>query len=137
MPAVDGAAAPADLPVREHALLLGSNHRRARALRLAVRRLSERFEVITCAPALRTRDPGGARYLNAALCVRSALPPAVLREVLHGIESEAGRVRGMARVALDIDLVASRGADGAVQVHKPADLQRDFVRRLLAQVGFG
>lgn len=120
----------------EYALLLGSNHRRARALRLAALRLGEHFDVAACAPAMRTRDTGGARYLNAALCVRSDLPPDALRERLHAIEHEAGRVRGNARVALDIDLIASRDPDGALQVHKPADLQRDFVRVLLGKIGF-
>jgi 7,8-dihydro-6-hydroxymethylpterin-pyrophosphokinase len=116
----------------EHALVLGSNHRPARALRLAARRIAERFEVVACAPAIRTRDTGGGRYLNAALCVRSGLPA----DALHSIEDEAGRVRGDPRVALDIDLVASRGVDGQLRVHKLADLQRDFVRTLLARIGF-
>lgn len=134
MPAVDGERAADE--TAEHALLLGSNHRPARALRLAVRRISERFDVIACAPAIRTRDTGGGRYLNAAVCVRSDLPAAALREVLHGIEDEAGRVRGQARVALDIDLIASRDADGTLRIHKRADLERDFVRTLLARIGF-
>lgn len=120
----------------EHALVLGSNHRPARALRLAARRIAERFEVVACAPAIRTRDTGGGRYLNAALCVRSGLPADALRDALHAIEDEAGRVRGDPRVALDIDLVASRGVDGQLRVHKLADLQRDFVRTLLARIGF-
>lgn len=122
--------------VAEHALLLGSNHRPARGLRLAARRLSERFEVVACAPAMRTRDTGGGRYLNAALRVRSDLPADALRDALHAIEDEAGRVRGDARVALDIDLVASLDADGALRVHKAGDLRRDFVRILLGRAGF-
>ena len=134
MPA--GSEAGATGPVAEHALLLGSNHHPARALRLALRRIAERFDVNACAPVMRTRDAGGGRYLNAALCVRSALPVAALRDVLHGIEDEAGRVRGQARVALDIDLVASRGCEGAMQWHKPEDLQRDFVQALLTRIGF-
>ncbi len=127
MPVAEGAA--------QHALLLGSNHRPARALRLALRRIGERFDVIACAPAMRTRDVDGARYLNAALCVHSELQVDALRAALRAIEDEAGRVRGSARVALDIDLVATR-RDGAVQVHKPADLRREFVRVLLAEIGF-
>jgi 2-amino-4-hydroxy-6-hydroxymethyldihydropteridine diphosphokinase len=134
MPAVDGERATDG--VAEHALLLGSNHRPARALRLAVRRISDRFDVIACAPAIRTRDTGGGRYLNAAICVRSDLSSEALREVLHGFEDEAGRVRGETRVALDIDLIASRDVDGTLRVHKAADLQRDFVQALLAEIGF-
>ena len=134
MPAVEAGRQAAD--VAEHALLLGSNHRPARALRLAARRIAERFDVVACAPAMRTRDTGGGRYLNAAVCVRSDLPAPALRQVLHAIEDEAGRVRGAARVALDIDLVASRDVDGALRIHKRADLVRDFVQALLAEIGF-
>lgn len=133
MPAGSDPPAPG---AAEHALLLGSNHRPARGLRLAARRLGDRFEVVACAPAMRTRDTGGGRYLNAAMRVRSDLPADALREALHAIEDEAGRVRGDARVALDIDLVASLAADGALSVHKAADLERDFVRILLRRVGF-
>jgi 2-amino-4-hydroxy-6-hydroxymethyldihydropteridine diphosphokinase len=131
-----GAAVTGAAGTREHALLLGSNHRPARALRLALTRISERFDILACAPAMRTRDVGGGRYLNAALRVRSDLSAGALRDVLHGIEDEAGRVRGDARVALDIDLVASRDGDGALQVHKPGDLRRDFVQVLLGRIGF-
>lgn len=127
------AAPPA---AREFALVLGSNHRRAHGLRLAARRIGERFEIVCCAPALRTRDGAGARYLNAALRIRSPLPPPALREALRAIEDEAGRVRGAARVALDIDLVASREPGGEIVVHKPQDLRRGYVRTLLAQIGF-
>jgi len=121
----------------EHALVLGSNRRRAGNLRLARRRLHEHFEILDCAPARRTRDGDGARYLNAAVRVRSPLPPSALRGILHAIEDETGRARGDAEVTLDIDLVASRDAYGQVQVHKPDDLRRDYVRELLAQIGFG
>ena len=120
----------------EHALVMGSNRRRAANLRLAGQRLREHFQVLACAPARRTRDGDGARYLNAAVAIRSTLPASALRAVLHAIEDEAGRVRGQAAVTLDIDLVASRDAQGRVQVHKPDDLQRDYVRALLARIGF-
>lgn len=122
--------------VAEHALVLGSNDRPARALRLGARRIAEQLDVVACTPALRTRDSGGGRYLNAALCVRSSLSADALRALFHAIEEEAGRVRGQARVALDIDLVASRDADGGLRIHKRADLERDFVRELLAGIGF-
>ncbi|HEX2082712.1 MAG TPA: 2-amino-4-hydroxy-6-hydroxymethyldihydropteridine diphosphokinase [Xanthomonadaceae bacterium] len=127
------AAPPA---VREFALVLGSNHRRARNLRLAARRIGERFEVTACTPALRTRDGDGTRYLNGAMRIRSTLPLPALRESLRAIEGEAGRTRGDARVALDIDIVASRDAAGRTEVHKPGDLQRDYVHILLARIGF-
>nr|WP_277929887.1 2-amino-4-hydroxy-6-hydroxymethyldihydropteridine diphosphokinase [Lysobacter sp. M15] len=117
-------------------MVIGSNRRRAANMRHARRRLQEHFEVLDCARARRTRDGDGARYLNAAVRVRSTLPPSALRTILHAIEDETGRTRGDAAVTLDIDLVASRDAQGRVQTHKPDDLQRDYVRELLAQIGF-
>ena len=120
----------------EHALVMGSNRRRAANLRLAGQRLREHFQVLDCAPARRTRDGDGARYLNAAVRIRSTLSPSALRAVLHSIEDESGRTRGDPAVTLDIDLVASSDMRGGLQVHKPDDLQREYVRALLAQIGF-
>jgi 2-amino-4-hydroxy-6-hydroxymethyldihydropteridine diphosphokinase len=130
------AASRADTGAAEYALVIGSNRRRAANLRLALQRLQQHFGTLACAPAQRTRDGDGARYLNAAVRIRSTLPPSALRGILHAIEDESGRARGDAVVTLDIDLVASRDAQGAVQVHKPDDLRRNYVRALLAQIGF-
>lgn len=120
----------------DYALVLGSNAAPARGLRLAGRRIAERFDVIACTPAMRTRDEAGGRYLNAAMRIRTALAFDALRAALHAIEDEAGRVRGSARVALDIDIVAAQDARGALLVFKPGDVARGFVRALLARVGF-
>lgn len=120
----------------DYALILGSNHQRARHLRLAWRRIDERFDVLDRTPPLRTRDASGMRYLNAALRIRSGLPLEALRAAMHAIEAEAGRQRGDAAVTLDIDIVASIDADGGWQVHKPADLERGYVRDLLARIDF-
>lgn len=121
---------------REYALVLGSNQHPARHLRLALQRLRDEYDVLGCAGPLRTRDAGGGRFLNAALCVRSPLAPEAVRASIQAIEDAAGRRRGSDRVSLDIDLVASRGADGVAQVHKPDDLRRGYVRELLARIGF-
>ena len=120
----------------DYALVLGSNRARARHLRLAARRIDQAFQVIACTPAMRTRDAGGAHFLNAAIRIRSALPLQALRNMLRDIEDEAGRTRGAQEVALDIDIVASRDHAGATRTHKPDDLQRDYVRTLLARIGF-
>lgn len=120
----------------EYALVLGSNLHPARHLRLALQRIRDGHEVLACAGPLRTRDAGGGRFLNAALRVRSAQDPEALRAALHAIEDAAGRVRDSDRVSLDIDIVASRDGEGAVQAHKPGDLERGYVRELLARIGF-
>lgn len=119
----------------DYALVLGSNRGRARHLRLAARRIDAAFQVLACAPAMRTRDAAGVRYLNAAIRVRSGLSLRALRDALHAIEDETGRTRGGSEVTLDIDVVASLGADGAWQAHKADDLSRDYVRMLLAHLG--
>ncbi len=116
---------------RDYVLVLGSNHAPARHLRLAAARLRERFEIAACAPAIRTRDAEGTRYLNAALRIQSDLAPEALRDALREIESEAGRVRGAAAVTLDIDLVAAIDGDGKLQALKQDDLRRSYVRALL------
>lgn len=120
----------------EYALVLGSNLRPARHLRLALQRILDGHEVLACAGPLRTRDAGGGRFLNAALRVRTREDVETLRAALHAIEDATGRVRGADRVSLDIDIVASRDADGPVRAHKPGDLERGYVRELLARIGF-
>jgi len=133
----DEAMRVSDATQRDYALILGSNHHRARALRLALCRISEYSQILCYAPAIRTRADDGARYLNAAAQVRSALGLPALRVAMQRIETEAGRQRGTPQVALDIDIVASRDQNGRMQTHKQDDLQRDYVRALLAQIGFG
>lgn len=120
----------------EYALVLGSNLRPARHLRFGLQRILDGREVLACAGPLRTRDTGGGRFLNAALRVRTREDAGTLRAALHAIEDAAGRVRGSGRVSLDIDIVASRAAEGQVQVHKPRDVEHGYVRELLARIGF-
>jgi len=120
----------------EYALVLGSNLRPARHLRFALRRIIDGREVLACAGPLRTRDAGGGRFLNAALHVRTREDAGALRAALHAIEDAAERVRGSGRVSLDIDIIASRDAEGQMQVHKPGDMERGYVRELLARIGF-
>lgn len=119
----------------DYALVLGSNRARARHLRLAATRIDEAFQVLACAPATRTRDASGMRYLNAAIRIRSGLSLQALLDALRAIEDETGRTRGGGEVTLDIDIVASRGSDGAWQVHKADDLRRGYVRALLQRIG--
>ena len=120
--------------VVEYVLILGSNRLRARHLRLASRRIAERFEVVACAPARRTRDAGGSRYLNAGMRIRSTLDPGALREALRSVEDEAGRDRAGPVCALDIDAVLRIDAAGQRDALKPDDLERAYVRDLLREV---
>lgn len=128
--------APGGTGAADYALVLGSNRSPARHLRFAIRRIAAEYDVIACTPALRTRDADGGRFLNAAVRIRCAQSLEALRQALHAIEGEAGRVRGGKAVALDIDIVASVDAAGMTHVHKPDDLRRDYVRTLLGRIGF-
>lgn len=119
-----------------YVLVLGANHRRAYGLRLAWARLRAECQVLDATRVLPTPDTSapGPRYLNAAVRIAATpgLAPDVLRTRLRAIEDAAGRVRGSGVCALDIDLLArTRGAD-LVEVYKPDDLRRDYVRSLLA-----
>jgi len=115
-----------------HWLILGSNHRRARSLRLALGLLRDDFDLLDYAPARRTG--GEPAYLNAGVLIASDVPEPALRALLRQIESAAGRVRGAVTCTLDIDLVASELGEGTVRIHKPADLQRAYVRALLREL---
>ena len=113
-------------------LVLGSNHRRAAALRLAARRLAEAFTVIAHAGPLPTRDASGpARYLNAAAIIASDAQPGQVRGILRAIEHEAGRDRGDPRCVLDIDLVARLEGRRVAEAFKPADLSAPYALPLL------
>ncbi len=117
-------------------LVIGSNHRRAQALRLAARRLAEAFTVIAHAGPLPTRDASGpARYLNAAAIIASDAPPEKLREILRAIEREAGRDRRDPRCVLDIDLVARLEGLRVAEACKPGDLDAAYTRPLLDALG--
>jgi len=115
-----------------HWLIMGSNQLRARALRFALGQLRRHCELLQYAPARRTG--GRPAYLNAGLLIESAASPIELRALLRAIESDAGRVRGGPLCRLDIDLVASESDAGAVQIHKPGDLARGYVRALLREL---
>ena len=98
--------------------------------------LREVWRVLGATRALPTPDTAapGPRYLNAAVRIAATpgLEPDALRTRLRAIEDAAGRVRGSGVCALDIDLLARTRGAGLVQVYKPDDLRRDYVRRLLA-----
>lgn len=77
-------------------------------------------------------DPSDPPFVNAVARIDTALPPNLLLEYLHGIESAFGRrrTRQNAPRTLDIDLLAYMNLvgqfDGAVLPH-PGLTERDFV----------
>lgn len=117
-------------------LILGSNHRRAHALRLAARRIGEKFTIVGSAGPSRTRDAAAdTRYLNAASIIESPLPVEQLREAMKAIEREAGRERAAHVCVLDIDVVARIQDARIADVYKPGDLQAAYAVPLLRELG--
>jgi 2-amino-4-hydroxy-6-hydroxymethyldihydropteridine diphosphokinase len=97
----------------EALVALGSNLAPERHLPAAVRLLRERTVVRALSSAWATEPVGPAGqppFVNAAVCLRTALPPDRLRdEVLRAVERELGRERTPDRFAprpVDLDLAA-------------------------------
>lgn len=92
---------------------MGSNQEPERHLPCAARMLAERADVLTASSAWATTPvgpPGQPAFVNAAVLVRTTLPPERLKiELLRPIEAALGRVRTADRFApraIDLDLVA-------------------------------
>jgi len=97
---------------------LGSNVEPERHLPEAVRRLAERAEVVAASSAWATAPvgpPGQLPFVNAAVLLRTALPPECVKpELLRPVEAAMGRVRGADRFAprpIDLDFVAWEGGE--------------------------
>ncbi len=92
---------------------LGSNQEPERHLPRAVRMLGERAEILAASSAWATTPvgpPGQPAFVNAAVLLRTLLPPERFKsELLRPIEAALGRVRTADRFAprpIDLDLVA-------------------------------
>jgi 2-amino-4-hydroxy-6-hydroxymethyldihydropteridine diphosphokinase len=86
-------------------------------------------------------DPSDPPFINAVAAVSSALQPVELLDLLHGVETEFGRMRSAPNAprTLDIDLLDHEGrvASGAVNLPHPRLTHRSFVLVPLAQVAPG
>jgi 2-amino-4-hydroxy-6-hydroxymethyldihydropteridine diphosphokinase len=85
-------------------------------------------------------------YVNAVVAVETPLDPAALLGVLHAIEADLGRVRGVPNAArsCDLDLLdydsrisAGGGAESGPVLPHPRLSERLFVLRPLAEVAPG
>jgi 2-amino-4-hydroxy-6-hydroxymethyldihydropteridine diphosphokinase len=86
-------------------------------------------------------DPSAPAFVNAVAAVHTALQPVELLNLLHGVETEFGRMRSAPNAArtLDIDLLDYDGRvmmDGVALPH-PRLAQRSFVLVPLAEVAPG
>jgi 2-amino-4-hydroxy-6-hydroxymethyldihydropteridine diphosphokinase len=83
-------------------------------------------------------DPSAPAFVNAVAAVHTALQPVELLNLLHGVETEFGRMRSAPNAArtLDIDLLDYDGRvmmDGVTLPH-PRLAQRSFVLVPLAEI---
>ncbi len=86
-------------------------------------------------------DPEQPAYINAVAAVETTLQPVELLTLLHGVETEFGRLRSAPNAArsLDLDLLDHDGAvmtEGITLPH-PRIAQRSFVLVPLAQIAPG
>jgi 2-amino-4-hydroxy-6-hydroxymethyldihydropteridine diphosphokinase len=86
-------------------------------------------------------DPADPPFVNAVAAVETSLQPVELLAVLHGVETEFGRLRSAPNAprTLDIDLLDADGAvvTGGVTLPHPRIAGRAFVLVPLAEVAPG
>ncbi len=129
-------------------IALGSNRRHGRhgapegVVRAAVAALAARgLEVVKMSRIHATPPlgPGGRRFANAAVAVRSALPLAAVLALIKALERDFGRRGGQRwgdRV-LDLDIIGAGAAvvsSGALQVPHPRLAERRFVLDPLVEI---
>jgi 2-amino-4-hydroxy-6-hydroxymethyldihydropteridine diphosphokinase len=126
-------------------IALGSNlGDRGLHLRVALRALAEARGVeVVAVSRLHETEPLGptqGRFLNAAAQLRTSLRPRELLELLHAIETQAGRERGPVRWAartLDLDLLFYDDAcleEPDLVVPHPRLHERSFVLEPLREI---
>ena len=111
-------------------------------LRAALARLEEQgVKILSVSSFYETPawpDPAQPAFVNAVAAVESTLQPVELLTLLHGVETDFGRLRSAPNAprTLDIDLLdydGKRMADGVMLPH-PRMAERSFVLVPLAQV---
>jgi 2-amino-4-hydroxy-6-hydroxymethyldihydropteridine diphosphokinase len=117
---------------------VGSNVDPARALRVAVADLEQRFGAVRCSSVYRGSAVGGAGadYLNMVVALTTAEPIAVLHAALRAIEDRAGRRRDDPKsCALDLDLLCyGARVDAAQRLPRPGLFTLPFVLGPLAEL---
>jgi len=83
----------------------------------------------------------GQKFLNRILVVETELVPMEFSRLMHGIESDLGRVRGKRRNiprTVDIDMIDYEGVvsdDPELTLPHPRAKERDFVMKPLRELG--
>ena len=83
-------------------------------------------------------DPADPAFINAVATVRTAFQPVELLAILHGVETEMGRLRSAPNAArsLDLDLLDYEGRvmDAGVTLPHPRMAKRSFVLVPLVEI---
>ena len=117
----------------------------ADALRAALTRLEERgVKILSVSSFYETPawpDPGQPAFVNAVAAVQTTLQPVELLTVLHGVETDFGRLRSAPNASrtLDLDLLDHGGKvmTGGVTLPHPRMTERSFVLVPLAEIAPG
>ncbi len=92
-------------------IAIGSNIRKEENLRLALRRLSREFHIVSISSVYESEPygyPNQPNFYNMMVKITTDLLPEKVLDILQGIEKEAGRQRGGLRWGprtLDLDIV--------------------------------
>jgi len=119
---------------------VGSNVEPVRNVREAIAALRREFGGLVLSPVYRTPAEGfeGDDFLNLVVGIDTDLPPAEIRDRLHSLEDQQGRVRGAEKFAsrtLDLDLLTwGDRVDGELGLPRDEILKYAFVLRPLAEV---
>ena len=114
----------------------------AKTLRAALTRLEERgVKILSVSSFYETPawpDPGQPAYVNAVAAVETTFQPVELLTLLHGVETDLGRLRSAPNAprSLDLDLLDHDGkvmTEGVTLPH-PRLRQRSFVLAPLAEI---
>ena len=114
----------------------------ADALRAALTRLEERgVKILSVSSFYETPawpDPGQPAFVNAVAAVQTTLQPVELLTLLHGVETDFGRLRSAANAprTLDLDLLDydAKVLSTGVTLPHPRMQERSFVLVPLAQI---
>ena len=122
-------------PVGPPAVTLEAAYRRLEELGVQILARSHLYETPSWP------DPGQPAFINAVAVIKTALQPVELLALLHGVETEFGRMRSAPNAprTLDIDLLDYDGrliSDGLTLPH-PRMMARSFVLAPLAEVAPG
>ncbi|MGX6647679.1 2-amino-4-hydroxy-6-hydroxymethyldihydropteridine diphosphokinase [Maricaulaceae bacterium MS644] len=106
--------------------------------------VSQGVDIIAASRPWRTPawpDPSDPPFVNGAVQVRTDLDPAALMNVLHGVETRFGRIRGRRNAprSIDLDLIdyrgqAAAGEGGGPILPHPRAVQRAFVLLPLREI---